>query len=82
MFLWRVVSLDLYNKWIPLDGWKIRQEEWDISKSNFQKNFGELVERKIVEGIVGLRTLFGIKLNSVLEANAVDDLRGKGEGRL
>ena len=47
-----------------------------IFLSRISKNFEELVERKFVEGIKGLRALFGIKLKNILEAN-VDDIEGK-----
>ena len=53
-----------------------------IFLSQISKNFEELVERKFVEGRVWLGALFGIKLDNVLEANPVDDKRGKGEGRV
>ena len=57
-----------------------------LSKSNgiflgwISKIFEELVERKFDEGRVGLRALFGVKLDYVLETNAIDDIGGKGEG--
>ena len=44
-----------------------------IFLSRISKNFKELVERKFVEGRVWLGTLFGIKLD-----NVVDDIRGEG----
>ena len=54
----------------------------EIFLSRIPKNFEELVERKFVEGRVGLRALFGIKLDNVLEANALNDIGGKGEGKI
>ena len=53
-----------------------------IFLSWISKNFEEFVKIKFVEGRVGLWALFGIKLNNVLEANVVDDIGNKGEGRL
>ena len=54
-----------------------------LSKSNgISKNFEELVKRKLVEGRVGLWVLFGIKLDNILEANAIDDIKGKRKGRV
>ena len=35
-----------------------------------------------VKGRLGLRTLFGIKLDNVLEVNAINDIGGKREGRV
>ena len=48
-----------------------------IFLSRISKNFEELVERKFVEGRVGLRALFGIKLDNVFETNVVDEMEGK-----
>ena len=53
-----------------------------IFLSPISKIFKELVERKFVEGRVGLGAVFGIELDNVFEANVVDDIRGKGEGRV
>ena len=51
-----------------------RQEYQDLSKPNFQKNFEELVKKQFVEGRIGLRALFDIKLNNVLETNVAYDI--------
>ena len=53
-----------------------------IFLSRISKIFKELVKRKFVEERVGLGAVFGIKLYNVFEANVVDDIGGKGEGRV
>ena len=61
---------------------KILSKSNGIFLSQISKNFEELVKRKLVEGRVGLRVLFGIKLDNILEANAIDDIKGKRKGRV
>ena len=51
-----------------------------ISKK--KKKLWGTCKRKLVEGRVGLGALFSIKLNNVFEANVVDDIGGKEEGRV
>ena len=53
-----------------------------IFLSRISKNLEGLVEIKFVEGRVGLGALFDIKLDNVWEANTVDDIGGKGEGKV
>ena len=51
-----------------------------LLKHYFQ-NIWEFIERKFVEQKVGLRVLFSIKLDNVLETNTIDDTRSKIKDR-
>ena len=51
-----------------------------LLKHYFQ-NIWEFIERKFVEQKVGLRVLFSIKLDNVLETNIIDDTRSKIKDR-